>query len=142
MIDGSVIIGPNAVLSFKREGYRKTDFLLKDFLETPTHRGLLKLARRNLAEGLKEMYRSYSKKALVKDAQRFFPDIKEEDITPGKSGVRAQALDSDGNLIDDFLIIQNRRVIHVCNAPSPAATASIEIGKEIVSRVQPGLVNV
>ncbi len=135
MMDGRVLIGPNAVLSFKREGYSKTDFEVKDFIESATYPGLLKLASKNAAEGLKEIYRSYSKKALVKEIQRFIPEIDEEDIVPGKAGVRAQALDYDGHLIDDFMMIQDRRMVHVCNAPSPAATASIEIGREIVSRV-------
>ncbi len=136
MMDGRVLIGPNAVLSFKREGYSKTDFEVKDFIESTTYPGLLKLASKNAAEGLKEIYRSYSKKALVKEIQRFIPEIDEEDIVPGKAGVRAQALDSDGHLIDDFMMIQGRRMVHVCNAPSPAATASLEIGREIVSRVE------
>ncbi|UOQ95743.1 L-2-hydroxyglutarate oxidase [Halobacillus shinanisalinarum] len=136
MMDGRVLIGPNAVLSFKREGYNKTDFQIKDFMEATTYPGFLKLAGRNLSEGLKEMYRSYSKKALIKDVQRFIPEIEAEDIVPGKSGVRAQALDSNGSLIDDFMIIKDKRAVHVCNAPSPAATASIEIGKEIVNRME------
>ncbi|MFD2924995.1 L-2-hydroxyglutarate oxidase [Halobacillus naozhouensis] len=135
MLDGRVLIGPNAVLSFKREGYSKKDFEMKDFIESATYPGLLKLAGKNATEGLKEMYRSYSKKALVKEVQRFIPEIGEDDIVPGRAGVRAQALDSDGHLIDDFMMIQDKRMIHVCNAPSPAATASIEIGREIVSRV-------
>lgn len=136
MMDGRVLIGPNAVLSFKREGYRKTDFHLRDFMEATTYPGFIKLAKNNLSEGIKEMFRSYSKKAFIRDVQRFIPDIEEDDIIPAKPGVRAQALDQDGNLIDDFAIIQDRRAIHVCNAPSPAATASIEIGKEIVNYME------
>ncbi|WLD95489.1 L-2-hydroxyglutarate oxidase [Alkalihalobacillus sp. AL-G] len=133
MMDGRIMIGPNAVLSFKREGYKKSDINLKDLFETLTYPGFLKLVSQNLSEGLKEMVRSYCKKAFIKDVQRFIPDITEEDIQPSKAGVRAQALGPKGNLLDDFVIIQHDRSIHVCNAPSPAATASIEIGKKVVS---------
>ncbi|ASN04136.1 L-2-hydroxyglutarate oxidase [Virgibacillus necropolis] len=136
MMDGRILIGPNAVPSFKREGYKKTDFHFKDFIEAATYPGFLKVARGNLSEGLKEIYRSYSKKSFIKDVQRFIPDIGEDDIRPAKSGVRAQALDQEGNLLDDFAIIRDKRAVHVCNAPSPAATASIEIGKEIVSYLE------
>ncbi len=132
MNDGRVLIGPNAVLSFKREGYQKTSFLWKDFMETIAYPGFQKLAMENASEGLREMYRSFSKKQFIKDVQKFIPEIKREDLVPAKAGVRAQALDSDGALLDDFVIIQNKQMIHVCNAPSPAATASIEIGREIV----------
>ncbi|ASK64326.1 hydroxyglutarate oxidase [Virgibacillus phasianinus] len=136
MTDGRILIGPNSVFSFKREGYKKTDFHLKDFMEAATYPGFLKLATGNLSEGLKEMFRSYSKKAFIKDVQRFFPDIEEDDIQPADAGVRAQALDHEGNLLDDFAIIQDKRAVHVCNAPSPAATASIEIGKNIVDYLE------
>ena len=132
MIDGRILIGPNAVLSFKREGYKKTDINLKDLFGTLTYPGFIKLASNNLSEGLREMVRSYSKKAFVRDVQRFIPEIHAEDIQPTKAGVRAQALEPEGNLLDDFMIIQHERTVHVCNAPSPAATASIEIGKRIV----------
>ncbi|GGJ64858.1 L-2-hydroxyglutarate oxidase [Virgibacillus salexigens] len=132
MADGRVLIGPNAVYSFKREGYQKWDFNWRDFIEGATYPGFLKLARSNMKEGLKEMYRSYSKRAFIKEVQRFIPEINEDDITSATSGVRAQALDSEGKLLDDFVIIRQEKAVHVCNAPSPAATASIEIGKEIV----------
>ncbi|GAA0591284.1 L-2-hydroxyglutarate oxidase [Virgibacillus siamensis] len=132
MIDGRILVGPNAVYSFRREGYKKSDFQWKDFLEGLTYPGFRKLAGGNLTEGLKEMIRSYSKKAFVKEVQRFIPDIDADDLVPAKAGVRAQALDQEGNLLDDFAIIHDRRALHVCNAPSPAATASIEIGKKVV----------
>ncbi|WP_404455106.1 L-2-hydroxyglutarate oxidase [Virgibacillus necropolis] len=135
MIDGRILIGPNAVYSFKREGYRKLDFHFKEFIEGTTYPGFIKLVRNNMAEGLKEMLRSYSVKAFIKGVQRYIPEINEDDIRQAKAGVRAQALDSEGNLLDDFAIIQDRRAIHVCNAPSPAATASIEIGMEVVGRL-------
>lgn len=136
MIDGRVLIGPNAVLSFKREGYGKLSFNLKDFIGTVTYPGLWKMAAGNLSEGIKEMYRSVNKKALVREVQKFFPSIEEKDIIPAKSGVRAQAMNIKGEMIDDFVIIPDRRIIHVCNAPSPAATASIEIGKRIVDHLK------
>ncbi|WP_085524778.1 L-2-hydroxyglutarate oxidase [Tuberibacillus sp. Marseille-P3662] len=136
MMDGRVLIGPNAVLSFKREGYKKTDFHAKDFMETMTYPGFLKLAAKNMSEGLKEMFRSYNKHAFVKEVQRFIPDINEDDIQPAEAGVRAQALGEAGQLLDDFAIIPTERAIHVCNAPSPAATASIEIGQKIVDDVE------
>jgi L-2-hydroxyglutarate oxidase len=135
MIDGSVHAGPNAVLAFKREGYEKTDFNLRDFCETMTFGGFWKLARRNLGEGIKEMYRSFSKAAFVHNLQQLIPEVRSADLVPCKAGVRAQALLSDGKLVDDFLIIRGHNALHVCNAPSPAATASLEIGKAIVEQI-------
>lgn len=136
MIDGRVLIGPNAVLSMKREGYKKTSFRWKDFVDTLSFSGFWKVASGNMGEGLKEMYRSYNKNAFVKDVQRFIPEIKKENLVPAQAGVRAQALDSSGKLLDDFMIIKTDNAIHVCNAPSPAATASIDIGKSIVDYVK------
>jgi len=132
MMDGRVLIGPNAVLSLKREGYNKTSFHMRDVLSTLSFPGFWKLASQNMGEGLKEMYRSFNKHAFIKGVQQFIPEIEAEDLLPATSGVRAQALDSDGNLMDDFFIIKEKNMFHVCNAPSPAATASIEIGREIV----------
>jgi L-2-hydroxyglutarate oxidase len=136
MVDGSVDVGPNAVLSFKREGYKKTDFAWKDFLETMTYPGFWKLAGRYTKEGLQEMIRSYRKKLFVQNVQRFMPEIQENDLIPGPAGVRAQALRHDGTLVDDFYLLSTSRMTHVLNAPSPAATASIEIGKEIVGQIK------
>ncbi|GAE27161.1 L-2-hydroxyglutarate oxidase [Halalkalibacter wakoensis JCM 9140] len=135
MIGGEVDAGPNAVLSFKREGYKKTDFNLSDFTEVMTYGGFWKLATKYMKEGMEEMLRSYSKSRFVASLQQLIPEIKEDDLIPAPSGVRAQALQSNGALIDDFHIILGKNSIHVCNAPSPAATASIEIGKEIVRRI-------
>ena len=135
MIDGSVHAGPNAVLAFKREGYKKTDFNLRDFCEIVSFDGFWKLARKNLGEGMKEIYRSFSKAAFVRSLQRLIPEIQPADLVPCKAGVRAQALLSDGNLVDDFLIIRGRNALHVCNAPSPAATASLEIARAIVKQI-------
>jgi L-2-hydroxyglutarate oxidase len=135
MIDGTVHAGPNAVLAFKREGYHKTSFNLRDFLETMTYGGFWKLARKNLDEGLMEMRRSFSKGAFVKSLQRLVPEVQPADVIPTHAGVRAQALMPDGSLVDDFLILQGRNACHVCNAPSPAATASLEIGKAVAGQI-------
>lgn len=135
MIDGSVHAGPNAVLSFKREGYYKTDFNLKDFLETMTYSGFWKLTAKHGADGFQEMARSWSKALFVASLQRLIPEVKAEDVVPTHAGVRAQALKNDGKLVDDFLIIDRPQAMHVCNAPSPAATSSLAIGKAIAQRV-------
>lgn len=135
MISGEVDAGPNAVLSFKREGYKKTDFSAKDLTEALTYRGLWKMAGKFAKEGLDEYVRSFSKKQFTKSLQELIPEIQEDDLIPAPAGVRAQAIKNDGNMVDDFHIIMGKRTIHVCNAPSPAATASIEIGKEIVNRI-------
>lgn len=135
MIDGSVHAGPNAVLAFAREGYFKTDFDFKDFKETMVFPGFWKLARKHMGEGMKEMYRSVSKAAFTRSLQELIPEVRSEDLVPCKAGIRAQALTDEGKLVDDFLIIPGKNTMHVCNAPSPAATASLEIGKEIAGQV-------
>lgn len=135
MIDGSVHCGPNAVLAFKREGYKKTDFNLRDFCETISYHGFWKLARKNFGEGMKEIYRSISKAAFVRSLQQLIPEVQAADLVPCEAGVRAQALLNDGSLVDDFLIVRGHNALHVCNAPSPAATASLEIGKAIVAQI-------
>lgn len=135
MIDGSVHAGPNAVLSLKREGYKKTDFDLKDFAEVMTFPGFWKLAAKHADEGIQEIIRSFSKAAFVRSLQRLIPEVQMEDVVPTHAGVRAQALMNDGKLVDDFLIIDGENSMHVCNAPSPAATSSLEIGKAIVDRI-------
>ncbi len=134
MIDGTIHAGPNAVLSFKREGYRKTDFNLKDAFDVLTFPGFWKMAGGNLKEGMMEMVRSFHKQTFVKSLQRLVPDIMEDDVIPTHAGVRAQAMLMNGQLVDDFFVIPGKRSIHVCNAPSPAATASLEIGKVIAER--------
>lgn len=135
MIDGSVHAGPNAVLSLKREGYQKTDFDLRDFVEVMTFSGFWKLAAKHADEGVQEVIRSLSKAAFVRSLQRLIPAVQSADLIPTHAGVRAQALMQDGRLVDDFLIVEAERAVHVCNAPSPAATASIEIGKAIADRL-------
>lgn len=134
-IDGSVHAGPNAVLGFKREAYKKFDFDLKDFLDTMTYPGFWKLVAKYSNEGLQEMIRSYSKTVFVRSLQRLIPEVQADDVVPTPAGVRAQALKNDGKMIEDFLIVNGNKALHVCNAPSPAATASIEIGKQIVAQV-------
>ncbi len=135
MIDGSVHAGPNAVLALKREGYAKSDFDLGDTWETLSYPGFWKLARRHYEEGLAEMYRSFSKKAFVASLQKLIPGVSADDLVPSASGVRAQALRPNGELVQDFLLVPGPRSIHVCNAPSPAATASLEIGWEVASQI-------
>ncbi len=131
MINGSVEAGPNAVLAFKREGYHKLSFSLKDSLETLTYPGFIRLAKNYMKMGLTEMHRSFVKEAFIKALQKLIPEIQSEDIEPGGAGIRAQALQADGKLVDDFRIMESERMIHVLNAPSPAATASLSIGEKI-----------
>ncbi len=135
MIDDSVHAGPNAVLAFKREGYSRTDINCADLFETLTFSGFWNLARRYYRDGIMEMLRSVSKRAFVKSLQQLIPEITEDDLVPTHSGVRAQALMPDGKLVDDFLIVKGKNSIHVCNAPSPAATASLEIGRFVANQV-------
>ena len=135
-IDGSVHAGPNAVLAFSREGYNKTDFVWPDLRETFSYGGFWKLARRHYRDGAMEIYRSFRKKAFVRSLQQLVPEVRGDDLVPAPSGVRAQALASDGKLVDDFLIVNGPNSIHVFNAPSPAATASLEIGAEIARRFE------
>ena len=134
-IDGSVHAGPNAVLGFKREAYRKLDFDLIDFMDTMTYPGFWKLVAKFSNEGIQEMIRSWSKAVFVRSLQRLIPEVQAQDVVPTPAGVRAQALKSDGKMVDDFLILNRNKAMHVCNAPSPAATASIEIGKHIVAQI-------
>ena len=131
MIKGGVEAGPNAVLSFKREGYNKFSFSFKDSLDTFSYPGFLLLASKFMKMGLGEFYRSYNKGAFVRTLQRLIPELQSDDIVPGGAGVRAQALERSGSLVDDFRFVQDEHMIHVLNAPSPAATASISIGKKI-----------
>jgi len=135
MIDGKVEAGPNAVLSFKREGYKKSEVSLKDTLEIFGWKGFQKVMAKYWKIGLGEFYRSYSKGAFTKALQRLIPEIQKDDLVPGGAGIRAQACDDNGNLIDDFYFVEEERIIHVCNAPSPAATASLSIGNYIAEKV-------
>jgi len=131
-IDGQIECGPNAVLAFSREGYTKSTLNPRDLLETLTYPGFLRLAAKHWRMGAGEMWCSLSKQAFVRALQRLLPEIRAEDIQPAPSGVRAQAIARNGNLVDDFLIESVDRVINVLNAPSPAATASLNIATQIV----------
>jgi len=132
-IHGYVEAGPNAVLAFAREGYRKTDFNPRDLWETLSFSGFRSVARRYWRMGLEEQYRSLSKRAFTRALQRLVPAIGIDDLQPGGAGVRAQAVAADGALLDDFVIRQTGNTIHVLNAPSPGATASLAIGENIVA---------
>ena len=132
-IHGYVEAGPNAVLAFAREGYRWTDINLRDLKEMLSFSGFHAVAKKYWKMGLEENYRSLSKRAFTRALQRLLPAITIDDLTPGGSGVRAQAVASDGTLLDDFVIKQTGRAIHVLNAPSPGATASLAIGERIVA---------
>jgi L-2-hydroxyglutarate oxidase LhgO len=135
-IHGGVEAGPNAVLSFKREGYSRTSFGVADTLSTAMFPGFWKMAAHHWESGMGEMYRSWSKRAFTRALQRLLPALTEQDIQPGGSGVRAQALDRFGHLLDDFYFAYHDRILHVCNVPSPAATASLMIGREIVATLE------
>lgn len=135
-IDGLVEAGPNAVLAFAREGYRKADFIPADLQETLTFPGFWRMARKYWRTGIGEMYRSYSKTAFLKALQRLLPDLRESDLQPGGSGVRAQAIASTGALVDDFVIAPSKRALHILNAPSPGATSSLAIGRFIAEKAQ------
>jgi L-2-hydroxyglutarate oxidase LhgO len=127
-IDGEVWLGPNAVLAFAREGYRRRDISPRDLFGTLTYRGFLRVAGRYMATGLGEMWRDFSKRAFLHALQRYVPELTLGDLLPGPSGVRAQAIDLKGRMVDDFAIGGSAHVLHVQNAPSPAATASLAIG--------------
>jgi (S)-2-hydroxyglutarate dehydrogenase len=132
-INGSVDAGPNAVLAFRREGYRGASPDLGEAIEMLRFPGFRKMAAKYWQKGLAEQYRAWVKSAFTKALQKMVPELKESDLVPGGSGVRAQAVDAEGNLVDDFYFVHSGSMIHVCNVPSPAATASLEIGKEIVA---------
>lgn len=131
MMKGGVEAGPNAVLAFKKEGYRKSDFNLKEFLEAITWPGLQKVAGKYWKTGLGEYKRSFSKKAFTAALQQLIPDIQESDLENGGAGVRAQACDRNGGLLDDFAIHETNRAVHVINAPSPAATSALSIADKV-----------
>ncbi len=132
LMDDEVLVGPNAVLAFAREGYNRWRVNLGELADTLTYPGFWKLAKRYWKMGAREMYRDYVKSAYVKEARRYIPELNSQDFLPGRSGVRAQALERDGSLVDDFRIKCSRNVIHVQNAPSPGATSSLIIARTIV----------
>ncbi len=132
-INGSVDAGPNAVLAFRREGYRGASPDLNEAIEMLRFPGFRKMAAKYWRKGLAEQYRAWVKSAFTKELQKMVPELTESDLVQGGCGVRAQAIDAQGNLVDDFYFVHSGSMIHVCNVPSPAATASLEIGKEIVA---------
>lgn len=136
MTDGSIECGPNAVFTFKREGYGKTDFDLKDSWDALTYGGTWKLFMRNMSYGINEYRRAFSKKLFLRTLQRLIPSLTMEDIQPGRAGVRAMLLGTDGNMVDDFRIERRGSHIHVLNAPSPAATAALAIGGHIATMAE------
>jgi L-2-hydroxyglutarate oxidase len=135
MVSGGVECGPNAVLAFAREGYSKTDINLRDLAETLAYRGFQRLAARYWRLAIGEMRRALSKAAFVKALQRLVPEITADDLLPSPAGVRAQAVSPDGAMVDDFSFEERQRIINVLNAPSPAATASLSIGRLIVEKL-------
>jgi len=138
-VNGSVDAGPNAVLAFRREGYRRTDFNWRDLASSLAFPGFWRMGAKNWRSGLDEFHRSFSKPAFVRALQRLVPDVSAEDLVPGSSGVRAQAVTHEGTLVDDFKFVPSGRVLHVLNVPSPAATASLMIGRTIVDTAAKGL---
>ena len=134
-VDGRIEAGPNAVLAFSREGYSWTKFNLFETLETITYKGMVKLGRKYFKTGIDEMYRSLNKAAFVQEVKKLLPGIESEDLVQRPAGVRAQAVSYDGSLLDDFLFEEGYKSLHVLNAPSPAATASLAIGEYIASKV-------
>jgi (S)-2-hydroxyglutarate dehydrogenase len=133
--DGEVWAGPNAVLAFRRTGYRRRDVSVRDLAGALAYPGFQRLARRYWRTGMAEMWRDWSKRAFLGEIQRYVPAVQAEHLVFGPSGVRAQALARDGTLVDDFDLAGTANVLHVRNAPSPAATASLEIGRVIVARL-------
>jgi L-2-hydroxyglutarate oxidase LhgO len=138
-VSGTVDAGPNAVLAFRREGYKRTDFNLRDLASSLAFPGFWRMGAKNWRSGLDEFHRSFSKAAFVRALQRLVPEVQEADLVLGGSGVRAQAVTREGTLVDDFQFVPSRRMLHVLNVPSPAATASLVIGRAIVDMAAEGL---
>jgi (S)-2-hydroxyglutarate dehydrogenase len=135
MIDGSIHAGPNAVVALAREGYRKRDIRVRDVADIVSFPGFWSLARRHGRAGMGEVARSMSKRLFLRSLRRLIPELELEDLVPAQSGVRAQLLERTGTLVDDFLIIRGDNAVHVCNAPSPAATSSLEIGRRVADEL-------
>ncbi|MFP4136781.1 MAG: L-2-hydroxyglutarate oxidase [Halomonas sp.] len=136
MIDGSVTVGPNAVLAFKREGYRRRDVSLPDLARMISDPGILRVLGRNLRPGLAEMKNSLYKRGYLERVRKYCPSLTLADLEPWPAGVRAQAVSRDGRLVDDFLFVNTRRTVNVGNAPSPAATSALPIGAHILEKVR------
>ena len=134
-IQGGIEAGPNAVLAFRREGYKHLDIHVGELLESLSYPGFLRLASKFWKKGFEEMHRSFSPAAFVRSLQRLVPEIRLADIERSRSGVRAQALDKNGNLIYDYFFLENERITNLCNAPSPAATSALAIGDFLARKV-------
>ncbi|WP_111709347.1 L-2-hydroxyglutarate oxidase [Lutibacter citreus] len=135
MVDGSIECGPNAVFTFKREGYKRTSFSLIDTFEALSFKGTWRLFGKHWRKGIDEYKRAFSKRLFVKELKKLMPSITVNDVQPARAGVRAQAIDFEGNMVDDFKIMKHNSNIHVINAPSPAATACLAIADEIIEHV-------
>lgn len=135
MVEGGVEAGPNAVLAYAREGYTKSIINWAELAETLSYPGFIKVAMKYWQTGLGEIYRSYSKKAFTRALQKLIPEIQVDDLKTGGAGIRAQACERSGGLLDDFKIIESKKVVNVINAPSPAATSSLSIGKQVSAMV-------
>jgi L-2-hydroxyglutarate oxidase len=135
-IHGGIEAGPNAVLAFRREGYHHFDIHMGELAEALGYRGFQRLAMKHWRKGMDEMHRSFSKKAFLKSLQSLVPDLRMDDIKRSRAGVRAQALDKNGNLVDDYVILNQDKMVHVCNAPSPAATSCLAIGDYIAALIK------
>jgi L-2-hydroxyglutarate oxidase len=135
MTDGRIECGPNAVLAFAREGYRKRDVNVPDLVEALTYKGFLRLASKHWRMGLGEMWRSASKRAFVHALRRLMPGIRSKHLATARAGVRAQAINPNGSIVDDFVVLTGKRIVNVCNAPSPAATSSLNIGLAVVDKL-------
>ena len=138
MIHGGLEVGPNAILALGREAYAGSDLNLRDLFQTLSYPGFLRLAKKHWRMGFEEWKKSVSKRAFVRALNRLCPDLREQDLLPAPSGIRAQALHPDGRLEDDFRLLDTPRALHVLNAPSPAATSSLAIGQTIAERVLKG----
>ena len=135
MTDGRIECGPNAVLAFAREGYRKRDVNVPDLVEALTYKGFLRLASKHWRMGLGEMWRSASKRAFVHALRRLMPGIRSKHLATARAGVRAQAINPNGSIVDDFVVLTGKRIVNVGNAPSPAATSSLNIGLAVVDKL-------
>ena len=135
LIHGGIEAGPNAVLAFAREGYRKTDVKVGDLWDALTFSGLWRFLAKHKRMSWEELRRSFSKQLFCASLQRLVPEVRPEDLSPGGAGVRAQAMSPDGSLVQDFCLLRRPQALHVLNAPSPAATASLAIGEEIANLV-------
>lgn len=142
MTDGRVEVGPNAVLATAREGYDLATWSLSDLREAVSYAGFRRLSRRHWRMGLQEMVRTVSKRTYLGAVRRLVPAVKGKDLVPCRSGIRAQALDAEGNMVEDFVILESEGMLHVCNAPSPAATACLAIGREVADRAAVHLLDV